>query len=167
MVGASSTEGMDEPVLVRPHVEANAWEDVEEKEAEEEISLTPDNKKINDALKFSEREAAPEVASRPKMEHTARGAGRQRHYHQTIALLEAYHDGDTAQFDRLDIQMQRYYRREYPEYFKENKTNAKKRLENRAKATRTRREAERREIAKISRKTSQGIRDNRPEAVDV
>jgi hypothetical protein len=129
-------------------------------------SLTPDNEKINEPINFLPPEPAPQASSRPKMKHVARQRGRQRKYHQTIALLEDYRDGETDQFARLDEQMQRYYRREYQEYFgRDSKVKANQRLSNRSKATRTKRDSERRHIAEISR-SIQGIPDNRPEELD-
>lgn len=128
-------------------------------------SLTPDNKKINEPINFSQPEPAPQASSRPKMKHIARTRGRQRKYHQTIALLEDYRDGETDQFARLDEQMQRYYRREYQEYFgRDSKVKANQRLSNRTKAVRTKRDSERRRIAEISR-SIQGVPDNGPEAL--
>ncbi len=129
-------------------------------------SLTPDNKKINEPINFLQPEPVPQASSRPKMKHVARTRGRQRKYHQTIALLEDYRDGETDQFARLDEQMQRYYRREYQEYFgRDSKVKANQRLSNRAKAVRTKRDSERRRIAEISR-SIQGVPDNRPEELD-
>ena len=133
----------------------------------ERKSLTPDNKNVNEPIKFSQPEPAPQAKSRPKMKHVARTRGRQRKFHQTIALLEDYRDGNTEQFERLDEQMQRYYRREYAEYFgRESAAKANQRLANRTKAARTRRQAEQREIAKISR-SIQGIPDHGSEELDV
>jgi hypothetical protein len=115
------------------------------------------NEKPNTPLNFSPAKPASEAAPKPKLKHVARTRGRQRKYHQTIALLEDYHDGEVDQFARLDDQMQRYYRREYPEYFgRDSKAKANKRLANRTKASRTKRESERRRIVEISR-TVQGV----------
>jgi hypothetical protein len=134
----------------------------------ERKSLTPDNKNVNEPITFSQPEPAPRAKARPKMKHQARDRGRQRKFHHTIALLKEYHDGsNTDQFERLDPQMQRYYRREYDEYFgRESAAKANQRLANRTKAARTQRDAERREIAKISRGI-QGIPDHGSEELDI
>lgn len=111
-----------------------------------------DKEKINEPLNFSPPEPAQQAGPRKKFQHTKRDRGRQRKYHQTIALLEDYADGDLDQFNRLDEQMQRYYKREYAEYFgRDAKAKAEQRLANRTKAARTRRESEKRRIAEISR----------------
>ena len=133
------------PSEVQP-VQKKSSPDTQQKE------LTPDKKKMNEPLKFSPPEQASQAEPRKKLQHKKRNPGRQRKYHQTIAILEEYHGGDPEQFNRLDEQMQRYYRREYPEYFgRDSKRAAEQRLTNRTKAQRTRRESEKRRIAEISR----------------
>lgn len=97
--------------------------------------------KISEPLNFSTVPPASEARSPLKMDYEKRDVGRQRKYYQTIALLEKYYAGDTRIWDRLDAQMQRYYRREYPEYFgRTSKVKQKQREENKIKAARIRQE---------------------------
>lgn len=138
------------PVSTKSDTPASTAPEV--KPVDKEKPYQGEKKKINEPLKISHPEPASQTGPRKKLQHKKRERGRQRKYHQTIALLEDFHDGDTEQFDKLDPQMQRYYKREYPEYFgRESKRSAEQRLTNRTKAQRTKRESERRRIAEISR----------------
>lgn len=168
--------GPETPVEVVPLVEQPEIENVQRSDPEKlnvpvvhdaVKNLTFDKKIINEPLNFSPPETSPQAAPRKKLQHKKREQGRQRKFHQTIAILEMYHDGDLDTFNRLDEQMQRYYQREYPEYFgRDSKSKSGKRLANRTKAKRTRRDSERRRIAQISR-SIQAVSHHGSEIVDI
>src|SRR5579885_1388083 len=111
------------------------------------------NKNIPSVTSETASEVVPS-RSTGKMRHKALGdRGRQKKFHQTIAMLETEYDKE-----------------HYPEYFPPfNKTKkaAEKRLANRTKAARTRRDAERREIALIARRHRENIPDDGFEIVDL
>jgi hypothetical protein len=85
-----------------------------------------------------------------KMDYEPRERGRQRKYHETIALLTYRHEKGVWR-PALDKQMEEYYEEKYPEYFgrfSKSKSAANKRAANKARAQRTMREAMQREIRK-------------------
>src|SRR5579885_1282532 len=127
------------------------------------------NKNIPSVTSETASEVVPS-RSTGKMRHKALGdRGRQKKFHQTIAMLETvYDDGEYKTYRSED--MREYDKEHYPEYFPPfNKTKkaAEKRLANRTKAARTRRDAERREIALIARRHRENIPDDGFEIVDL
>jgi hypothetical protein len=119
---------------------------VGDEEAEEKI-IESEPEKFNPSLNFSGNEPASEATPYSKMKYEGRDKGRQRKYYETIALLEMHYVRDNRIWDKLDEQMQRYYRREYPEYFdRDNKDKREQRQSNKAKAARIRHERLQREV---------------------
>ncbi len=134
-------------------------------ERDEEEKFNGDVKeKINTPLNFSDPQPPSEDDPSSKMDYEGRDKGRQKKYYESIAMLEMHYVGDNRTWDRLDEQMQRYYRREYPEYFgRDNKEKREKRQINKVKAARIRHERLQRSI----RGTASKDTSERTEPMDI
>lgn len=111
----------------------------------EEKHLTPEPKTFDVPKEKSDREPASQVIPE-QMEYDGEKRGPKTKFYQRIAMLERMRNGDTSDWDLLEPEMQRYYKREYPEYFgRDSKTKREKREQNRIEATRIRHERLQRE----------------------
>lgn len=141
--------GSEEPALA-----AVAPVGVVEPETRQEAATTtpePDERKtFDEPLNFFEPPPALQAPSM-QMEYEKKDRGPKTKFYERIAMLERMRDGDTTDWDLLEPGMQRYYRREYLEYFgRDNKEKRTKREQNSIKAARIRHERLQREYRQRS-----------------